>query len=197
MPERQPDRDLYLTARAHPAQRVRSSAQTRRLSSGSLIAMLGEKPPCPTGCSPAGIHPFTRCCQFTPNELVRPLPLNEALLSLAQHDLLAAKWQLVCGFVLRHQHARSIRTEAASMKNDAISYPPRGLSREEAARYIGVGSTLFDEMVADGRMPKPKRINSRAVWDRVALDIAFTSLPDKDSGLQELLERSKRGVEKR
>ena len=83
------------------------------------------------------------------------------------------------------------------MKSDAISYPPRGLSREEAARYIGVGSTLFDEMVADGRMPKPKRINSRAVWDRVALDIAFTSLPDKDSGLQELLERSKRDVEKR
>lgn len=99
--------------------------------------------------------------------------------------------------MLRHQHARSIKTEAASMKSDAISYPPRGLSREEAARYIGVGSTLVDEMVADGRMPKPKRINSRAVWDRVALDIAFTSLPDKDSGLQELLERSKRGVEKR
>lgn len=81
--------------------------------------------------------------------------------------------------------------ETAFMKSDAISYPPRGLSREEAARYVGVGSTLFDEMVGDGRMPKPKRINSRAVWDRVALDIAFTSLPDKDNGLQELLERSR------
>jgi predicted DNA-binding transcriptional regulator AlpA len=94
---------------------------------------------------------------------------------------------------------RCLRTEifeAASMKSDAISYPPRGLSREEAARYVGVGSTLFDEMVADGRMPKPKHINSRAIWDRVALDIAFTSLPDKDSGLQELLERSKRDREK-
>jgi predicted DNA-binding transcriptional regulator AlpA len=83
------------------------------------------------------------------------------------------------------------------MKSDAISYPPRGLSREEAARYIGVGSTLFDEMVADGRMPRPKSINSRAIWDRVALDIAFTSLPNKDSELQDLLERSKRAGERR
>ncbi|MER8388789.1 hypothetical protein NKG60_05070 [Mesorhizobium sp. M1428] len=78
------------------------------------------------------------------------------------------------------------------MRSDTISYPPRGLSRIEATRYVGVGSTLFDEMVADGRMPRPKHINSRAVWDRVALDMAFTSLPDKNHGLQELLERSKR-----
>ncbi|KAA3448064.1 hypothetical protein C7I87_24325 [Mesorhizobium sp. SARCC-RB16n] len=77
------------------------------------------------------------------------------------------------------------------MTNDAIYYPPRGLSRDEAARYVGVGSTLFDEMVADGRMPRPKQVNSRAVWDRVALDIAFTSLPDKSNDLQKLLERSR------
>lgn len=65
---------------------------------------------------------------------------------------------------------------------DGIAYPPRGLSREEAARYIGVGATKFDEMVKDGRMPKPKRVDGRTVWDRVALDIAFTDLPDVDSG---------------
>jgi hypothetical protein len=57
-------------------------------------------------------------------------------------------------------------------------YAPRGLAREEAARYIGVGVTLFDEMVADGRMPKPKCINRRLVWDRFALDASFTDLPD-------------------
>lgn len=77
-----------------------------------------------------------------------------------------------------------------AVKADAISYPPRGLSREEAARYVGVGPTLFDEMVADGRMPKPKLVNSRAIWDRITLDISFTSLPDKESGLRVLLERS-------
>jgi predicted DNA-binding transcriptional regulator AlpA len=63
------------------------------------------------------------------------------------------------------------------MKADPISYPPRGLSREEAARYIGVGTTKFDELVGDGRMPKPKRLDGRTIWDRVALDLAFTDLP--------------------
>lgn len=63
---------------------------------------------------------------------------------------------------------------------DAIAYPPRGLSREEAARYVGVGVNLFDQMVVDRRMPKPKCVNSRRVWDRVALDIAFTDLPGGD-----------------
>lgn len=61
---------------------------------------------------------------------------------------------------------------------DAFSYPPRGLSREEASRYVGVGTTKFDEMVKAGRMPKPKRIDSRLVWDRIALDIAFADIPD-------------------
>jgi hypothetical protein len=38
---------------------------------------------------------------------------------------------------------------------DSLAYPPRGMSRDEAARYIGVGVTKFDEMVADRRMPPP------------------------------------------
>ncbi len=66
------------------------------------------------------------------------------------------------------------------IRQDPIAYPPRGLSRDEAARYIGVGVTLFEEMVRDGRMPKPKRANSRALWDRIALDMAFSDLPGED-----------------
>ncbi len=61
---------------------------------------------------------------------------------------------------------------------DNIAYPPRGLSREEAARYIGVGVTKFDELVRDHRMPKPKRVDGRTVWDRIALDAYFSDLPD-------------------
>lgn len=61
-----------------------------------------------------------------------------------------------------------------------ISYPPRGMSRDEAARYIGVGTTKFDQMVKDGRMPKPKRVDGRTVWDRIKLDEAFTRLPDEN-----------------
>jgi predicted DNA-binding transcriptional regulator AlpA len=58
---------------------------------------------------------------------------------------------------------------------------PRGLSRVEAADYVGVSVSLFDEMVKDGRMPQPKRINSRTVWDRRRLDEAFDALPDTDT----------------
>ena len=58
------------------------------------------------------------------------------------------------------------------------SLPPRGLSRVQAAEYIGVGVTKFDEMVVDGRMPKPKRIDGRTVWDRIKIDEAFAALGD-------------------
>ncbi len=61
-----------------------------------------------------------------------------------------------------------------------LSLPPRGLSRVEAAQYIGVSPTTFDQMVADGRMPKPKRIDGRNVWDRHQLDSAFAALPDEN-----------------
>ena len=61
------------------------------------------------------------------------------------------------------------------------SLPPRGLSREQAAEYIGVGATKFDEMVKDGRMPKPKSIDGRVVWDRIMLDEAFAALEDADA----------------
>ena len=66
------------------------------------------------------------------------------------------------------------------MNNPSISlnYAPLGLSREDAAHHIGIGTTLFDEMVADGRLPPPKRMNSRRVWNRVALEQAFAELPD-------------------
>jgi predicted DNA-binding transcriptional regulator AlpA len=58
------------------------------------------------------------------------------------------------------------------------SLAPRGLSRIQAAEYIGVGVTKFDEMVDDGRMPRPKRIDGRNVWDRIKLDEAFAALDD-------------------
>ncbi len=55
----------------------------------------------------------------------------------------------------------------------------RGLSRLEAAAYVGISPSTFDEMVADARMPQPRVINSRIVWDRWELDEAFGSLPHR------------------
>jgi excisionase family DNA binding protein len=73
----------------------------------------------------------------------------------------------------------SHQPSASRVTMDALSYAPRGLSREEAARYIGVGATKFDEMVKDGRMPRPKRIDGRVVWDRLKLEAAFSDLPEE------------------
>jgi excisionase family DNA binding protein len=55
--------------------------------------------------------------------------------------------------------------------------PRRGLSRDEAAMYVGVSAGKFDELVADGRMPGRVRIDGRKVWDIRSLDVAFDVLP--------------------
>jgi predicted DNA-binding transcriptional regulator AlpA len=62
------------------------------------------------------------------------------------------------------------------------AYAPRGLRREAAADWVGMSPTKFDEMVKDGRMPKPKRVDGCVVWDRYRLDAAFEDLPDEDGG---------------
>lgn len=67
-----------------------------------------------------------------------------------------------------------------STHSDAFSYPPRGMNRVEAARYIGVAPSTFDSMIVQGTVPKPKMARGRLVWDRIALDMAFNELPDKD-----------------
>lgn len=69
----------------------------------------------------------------------------------------------------------------AAPKGDILprSLAPRGLSRAEAAAYVGVSPSMFDIMVADGRMPAPKRVNARTIWDLRMLDHAFDALPDE------------------
>jgi hypothetical protein len=59
------------------------------------------------------------------------------------------------------------------------SLAPRGICRVGAATYIGISASKFDELVADGRMPQPKRIDGRKVWDVKALDRAFEGLPEE------------------
>jgi hypothetical protein len=54
---------------------------------------------------------------------------------------------------------------------------PRGLSRIDAAAYIGVSPTKFDELRKDGRVSPPRLIDSRLVWDRHDLDRDFDAFP--------------------
>lgn len=52
----------------------------------------------------------------------------------------------------------------------------RGLNRLEAAIYVGVSASKFDELVKDGRMPKPKKLDARKIFDLRELDLAFDEL---------------------
>jgi hypothetical protein len=47
--------------------------------------------------------------------------------------------------------------------------------------YIGISPSKFDELVADGTMPRPVKIDSRKLWDIRDLDLAFDELPREDS----------------
>jgi hypothetical protein len=60
---------------------------------------------------------------------------------------------------------------------------PIGLVREEAAAYARVGTTLFDQMVADGRMPPPRMVNGKTIWDQEEVYAAFKALPHRDTGV--------------
>jgi hypothetical protein len=61
--------------------------------------------------------------------------------------------------------------------------PRRGLSRLEAAVYVGIGIDKFDDLVKRGRMPVPRLVDAAQVWDQRELDIYFDALP-KSEGAQ-------------
>lgn len=70
-------------------------------------------------------------------------------------------------------------------ESDTYSYAPRALSLEAAARYLSISPSKFSQLVADGRLPKPRKIDRRSVWDRWSLDAAFEALPSEDSSPRE------------
>ena len=47
--------------------------------------------------------------------------------------------------------------------------------------YIGVSAGKFDQLVTDGRMPAPVKIDGRKVWDIRSLDVAFDALPGENA----------------
>jgi len=61
------------------------------------------------------------------------------------------------------------------------SLPPFGVNREQAAELVGVGCSKFDQMVEDGRMPKPIHIDNRRVYDVDDVKRAFKAL---DGGME-------------
>jgi predicted DNA-binding transcriptional regulator AlpA len=89
-------------------------------------------------------------------------------------------------------------THSGRVSLRTLSIHPRGLSRIAAANYVGISPSTFDQLVKDGRMPSPKRINARTIWDIWQLDEAFDALPsdgyeDRDPFESVSLEEKRRG----
>ena len=59
---------------------------------------------------------------------------------------------------------------ATSRLTRSETQPRRGLRRDEAAAYVGIGPSKFDEMVRAGVLPKPKKWGAASVWDMRLLD---------------------------
>ncbi len=55
--------------------------------------------------------------------------------------------------------------------------PRRGLSRVEAAIYLGISSSKFDELRKSGRMGAPKILDGRKLYAVEMLDEFFDALP--------------------
>ena len=52
---------------------------------------------------------------------------------------------------------------------DHLAYPPRAFRADRAAAYLGVSTSKFHVLVAQGRLPKPVRIDGITLWDRFSL----------------------------
>jgi len=53
----------------------------------------------------------------------------------------------------------------------------RGLDENEAAVYLSLSPSFFRKLVEDKRMPRPRVVGGRRIWDVDELDLAFKALP--------------------
>ena len=57
-----------------------------------------------------------------------------------------------------------------------------GFRRTEAAAFIGVSPTKFDQMVKAGDMPEPHRMGGVVIWRGDELKARFDRLTGRDGG---------------
>jgi predicted DNA-binding transcriptional regulator AlpA len=69
-------------------------------------------------------------------------------------------------------------TSPARKYQDVTAYPPRAMKADRAAAYLDMSRSKFLELVARGDLPRPKIIDSMRMWDRLALDAAFSDFQE-------------------
>ncbi len=72
--------------------------------------------------------------------------------------------------------------QQARRSRDITVVEPRGLSREQANRYVGLSGGTFRRLVEEGVLPTALPFGRRRVWDRRALDQALDRLSGIDAG---------------
>src|ERR1700732_1817757 len=61
------------------------------------------------------------------------------------------------------------------------AYPPRAMRAEQSADYLSMSRSMFLKLVDEGKMPKPLKVGTMAMWDRYDIDHAFEDLK-RDKG---------------
>ncbi len=61
---------------------------------------------------------------------------------------------------------------------------PFAVSREAAAALIGVSTNFFDRLVKDGRMPQPRQIDARILWDSDEVRTAWRAIPKRGHAIE-------------
>ena len=60
----------------------------------------------------------------------------------------------------------------------SLAYAPYTLRREAAAAYTGLSPSKFNQLVKEGRMPQPLRIDGCVLWKRSDLENAINDIHD-------------------
>jgi hypothetical protein len=118
----------------------------------------------PSPRSGRGVIPLTSCCSRSRLGL-KAIILCRVGRPCLRHPIAGSSGHLSINRVrpLPNEHRNNMpdhtcTTPTMPKRTRPMSLVPRGLSRVEAATYVGVSASMFDEMVKDGRMPGPKRI---------------------------------------
>lgn len=142
-------------------------------------------------------RPQVRCCVGIKPEIISHayasnFPFDAAILPNAPTCIIvcADKWPGKHGVQILRSHETGrlpaamppsvFFDENAMPRQNALpsQLPPRLIGREAAAAYVCLSPTIFDKLVGEGRMPKPRQLSPhRKAWDVRELDLAIDNLP--------------------
>ena len=61
---------------------------------------------------------------------------------------------------------------------------PFAVGRQAAAALIGISTGFFDRLVGDGRMPQPRDLDGRVLWDSEEVKAAWRAIPKRGQAVR-------------